>query len=211
MEAGSSRTPLRHEEPDPDYTEQPRPQPPSYYARGLQLIDRVASQYGELVVELIGEKRASRFFSCGTNLWFLQDPSTGKLRLKYGMFCDFPFCPICSHRRRGRTQRRTEIAAKSIIQANPTYRFIEILFSVKNCPLEDLRKWATALNKGFSHMTKMKTWPGIGAARGLEVKRADDYLAHPHTSTESSSSDQDTSTARTTSANRSGKPCGKRP
>jgi plasmid rolling circle replication initiator protein Rep len=177
---GPSSTSQSHEEPEPTSTEGSPLQPAPYYARGLKLIDRVYFYYSKLVVALIGQKRASRFFTCGTKLWFLKDPRTGRLHLKHGWFCGFPFCPICSHHRRGQVERRMKVATKLAVQAKPTCRFIEILFTVKNCPLEDLRRWADALNSGFSRMTKMKGWPGIGAARGLEIKRAEDDLAHPH-------------------------------
>jgi hypothetical protein len=162
MEVGLSPTPQTSTPPpQPWLFEEPLLQPSSYYARALRRIDQVLVEHRQAVEDLIGQKRASRFFGCGTRLWFLQDHETGKLRLHAGWFCGFSFCPLCCHRRRLTVQRRMGVATEVLLQARPGYRFIEVMFTVKNCPFGDLHRVVLALNQGFSRMTKLPTWPGL--------------------------------------------------
>lgn len=71
-------------------------------------------------------------------------------------------------------------AAPKIQEAYPTYRWVFITLTVKNCPLVELRSTVAHLNKSWQRLIQLKSFPAKGYVKALEVTRAKDDQAHPH-------------------------------
>lgn len=128
---------------------------------------------------------SSRLLQCAQLLDFeLKFQETGELkpRLKSTFFCRVRLCPVCQWRRTLRHQAKFFQVIPKVIELFPTYRFIFLTITVRNCPLEDLRDQMKAMNTAWAKMSReqCKWWPAVGWVRSTEVTRGKDGLAHPH-------------------------------
>lgn len=114
--------------------------------------------------------------------FFLQPEDSGELRLKLteARFCRVRQCPVCQWRRSMKWRARFLAAAPRVAVAYPTYRWVFLTLTVRNCPIEDLRTTLTQMSKGWERLTKRKVFPGVGWIRSTEVTRSDSGDAHPH-------------------------------
>lgn len=71
-------------------------------------------------------------------------------------------------------------ALPKVTQDYPKHRWLFLTLTVKNCPVEELRKTLDWMNKSFIRLTKLKDWPGVGWIKSIEVTRGRDGNAHPH-------------------------------
>lgn len=72
-----------------------------------------------------------------------------------------------------------KILPKIVLQY-PTHRWLFVTFTIKNCPVGELRDTLTQMNKGFKRMVERKLFPAAGWLRSTEVTRGRDGNAHPH-------------------------------
>ena len=108
------------------------------------------------------------------------DINAMKLKLRSARFCRVRHCPVCQWRRRLKWSAKAYQVLPKIVEAYPTHRWLFATFTVRNCPIGDLRFTLTHMNKSFHRMVKRKAWPAVGWLRSTEVTRGWDGSAHPH-------------------------------
>jgi plasmid rolling circle replication initiator protein Rep len=115
-------------------------------------------------------------------LKFQPDTEELKARLQSARFCRVRFCPVCQWRRMLRLRAKFLQTIPRVITDFPTYRFLFLTLTVRNCDLNELRSTVSLMNKAWSKMSRDRCpwWPGVGWVRSLEVTRSTDGTAHPH-------------------------------
>jgi plasmid rolling circle replication initiator protein Rep len=68
----------------------------------------------------------------------------------------------------------------TIVEAYPSYRWLFLTLTVKNCAIVDLKETLTWMHESFKRMTKLKSFPAVGWLKSTEVTRGKDRSAHPH-------------------------------
>lgn len=121
------------------------------------------------------QKQAGRMAVCAGRLEFgwRNDTDTGEtsLKLKKAYFCRVRHCPICQWRKSLMWVARFYQAFPKIYADHPEWRYIMVTFTVKNCPVSDLKKTITEMNAAWHRLTNRKVWPGLGFVRSLEITR----------------------------------------
>jgi plasmid rolling circle replication initiator protein Rep len=124
---------------------------------------------------------AERIVGCAQVLGFARDPPTGKLKLKNVWFCRVRNCPVCQWRRSVMWQARVYYALPLLIRDYPDTRFLFLTLTVKNCPINQLRRALGEMASGWKRMMEVKTFPAMGWVRSVEITRSQrDRSAHPH-------------------------------
>jgi plasmid rolling circle replication initiator protein Rep len=128
---------------------------------------------------------SQRLFGCTQLLDFeLKFQETGELkpRLKSTYCCRVRHCPVCQWRRSLRHRALFFQAMPRILEAFPTYRYLFLTLTVRNCPLDNLRGQLKSMTSAWSKMSRdvCKWWPAVGWVRSTEVTRGKDGSAHPH-------------------------------
>lgn len=124
------------------------------------------------------EKYAQRISHCADFLTFQQEGD--KLKLLNTYFCRVRHCPICQWRRSLKWKARAFKDLPRLIQDFPKDRWLFLTLTVKNCPLDELKKTLNHMNQSFIRLTRLKAWCVRGWIRSAEVIRGKDGLAHPH-------------------------------
>jgi plasmid rolling circle replication initiator protein Rep len=121
------------------------------------------------------QKQALRMQECAKSLEFgwRDNVETGEssLKLKTAYFCRVRHCPICQWRRSLMWISRFYQAFPKIYQDHPEWRYIMVTFTVRNCPVLELRETITEMNSAWQRLTQRKAWPGFGFVRSLEITR----------------------------------------
>ena len=92
-------------------------------------------------------------------------------------------CPICQQARSVILKQELSGAFSRLLEVHPKARFIFVTFTVKNCPLSELKSAMKQMNEAFImrlaktvlFKTRIQGW-----TRTTEVTRGDDDTAHPH-------------------------------
>lgn len=71
-------------------------------------------------------------------------------------------------------------ALPDIQAAYPSYRWVFLTLTVRNCEVTELRSTLVDMNKAWQRMVQRQQWPAAGFARATEVTRSADGTAHPH-------------------------------
>jgi plasmid rolling circle replication initiator protein Rep len=142
--------------------------------------DRVSDHYARSRYQ----KYADRINDCSQMLDFrlVPEQSDGvyKLKLSSAKFCRTRFCPVCQWRRSLMWKAKAYQALPKVAQDYSKHRWLFLTLTVKNCPVDDLRKTLDWMNKSFIRLTKLKDWPGTGWIKSVEVTRGRYGNAHPH-------------------------------
>jgi plasmid rolling circle replication initiator protein Rep len=109
-----------------------------------------------------------------------KEDSTLALKLRSARFCRVRHCPVCQWRRSLMWQAKAHRIIPKIIEKYPTYRWLFLTLTIKNCPVEELRKTVDHMNKSYRRFIQRKSFPAVGWLRTLEVSRGADGSAHPH-------------------------------
>lgn len=147
---------------------QARPCPPGpseWWVSCRRYIDRVEKELRSEVEALLGPNAANRFFDCRRFLVYRWNRETQKQSLIRVHACGYPFCPMCGWERKQDLGRRAEIGTKRLQKAQPLLRWLDLLFTVRNCELDDLRRTAEAMNQGFRSITRSANWRDISTWR----------------------------------------------
>lgn len=104
----------------------------------------------------------------------------GEAKLSQANFCRVRHCPICQWRRSLQWKARAYQGLPALVENFPTDRWLFLTLTVRNCPIEELRKNIDCMNKGYRRMTRRKAWCVRGWVRSTEVTRGQDRLSHPH-------------------------------
>lgn len=131
------------------------------------------------------DRYAKRVDLCSRNLDFrlMDDEYRGIKRLKLfsAQFCRVRHCPICQWRRSLMWKAKAYEALPKVVADYPSYRWLFLTLTLKNCELTDLRDTLNDMNRAFKRLTELKAFPGIGWVKSIEVTRGrDGKSAHPH-------------------------------
>ena len=130
------------------------------------------------------QRYADRMDACAQWLKFALTTSKTEDELLFKLvnasFCRVRFCPVCGWRVSLQWKSRVLRAAPKILEAYPSSRWVFLTLTVRNCPIEDLRKTIAFMNKGFQRLSQRKIYPALGHIKSLEVTRSKDGSAHPH-------------------------------
>ena len=128
---------------------------------------------------------ATRLRDCSGFLgfaWVADDTGELRLSLRTARFCRVRHCPVCQWRRSLMWQARFLQALPSIEAAYPTARWLFLTLTVRNCPVDDLRRTLRSMNEAWHRLVKRPEFAGNvqGWVRATEVTRGQDDSAHPH-------------------------------
>lgn len=127
---------------------------------------------------------SDRVYFCSEFLDFRLVPEesegTLKLKLNAARFCRVRHCPVCQWRRSLMWKAKAYKVLPKIVQEFPTYRWLFLTLTVKNCAIADLRSTLTWMHESFKRLTKLKDFPAVGWIKSTEVTRGKDGSAHPH-------------------------------
>ena len=127
---------------------------------------------------------ADRMHFCSEFLDFVfaSKGDSGELRLKLqsARFCRVRTCMICAWRKSLRWKAKTYKLLPVFIGDYPTYRFLFLTLTVKNCPINELRATLKWMNESFTRLSRLKAFPGKGWIKSVEVTKGRRGDAHPH-------------------------------
>lgn len=142
-----------------------------------------------LVGELYGEnpeyqRYAERMASCADWLEFAETREHDKkLKLTRATFCHVRHCPICQWRKSLARIARFMKNLPDYLEEYPDFSYIYAVFTVRNCPMDELRDTIRAENKGFERLLKRLKRAGVnvhGFIKTVEVTKGKDGFPHPH-------------------------------
>ena len=126
---------------------------------------------------------AMRIHNCSELLHFglvPEDDDTLKLKLRSARFCRVRHCPVCQWRRSLMWKAKAFKVLPKIVEDHPSYRWLFLTLTLKNCPITDLKSTLQHMNRSFQRLSQLKVWPAVGWLRSTEVTRGRDGSAHPH-------------------------------
>lgn len=104
-----------------------------------------------------------------------------KLKLRNASFCRVRECPVCQWRKSLKWKSRVAKGLPKLVEDFPKHRWILLTLTMPNCPIKELRTALKALQDGFSRLTRLKAFPGVGWIKAVEITRnVDTDEAHPH-------------------------------
>lgn len=109
-----------------------------------------------------------------------EDTGVYGLKLSAARFCRVRTCPVCQWRRSLMWKAKAYRAIPKVVEVYPKHRWLFVTFTVKNCPIGELRATLNWMNQSFVRLTKLKVWPAKGWVKSVEVTRGKDGSAHPH-------------------------------
>lgn len=127
-----------------------------------------------------------RMSECASRLSFAYEKKSGggwKRRLDHARLCRVRTCPICQWRRSLRLGEDLARKIRAIRKDNPDIKATLLTFTVRNCPIEQLRETAQAMLRAWSKQTRRKSLRHcVGWVRALEVTpgKRGKAEAHPH-------------------------------
>jgi plasmid rolling circle replication initiator protein Rep len=144
---------------------------------------KAKSRLIDILQNLGYEAYARRLNDCSNLLEFKYITSElGEMTLKLhsARFCRVRVCPVCQWRKSLMWRARAFKHFPRILEDFPGHRFVFLTLTVKNCPVQDLKKMIISMNQGWKRMSERKIFPADGFIRSLEVTRSKDGTAHPH-------------------------------
>jgi len=132
------------------------------------------------------QKWSSRLEECSAWLLFAeyQNLSTAELRrkLKNASFCRVRGCPLCAWRQSMSNFAKALKKLPLIQEQNPSYEFLFLTLTVKNCSVYDLRQEIQHMTKAWRRLTQRKEFRVVkGFIRTTEITRnSKTGTAHPH-------------------------------
>ena len=114
--------------------------------------------------------------------WVVDDAGELRLKLRVARFCRVRHCPVCQWRRSLMWQARFLKALPTIEAAYPKSHWLFLTLTVRNCPVDNLRRTLRHMNEAWGRLTKRREFAGSvqGWIRATEVTRGQDDSAHPH-------------------------------
>jgi plasmid rolling circle replication initiator protein Rep len=103
-----------------------------------------------------------------------------KLKLSAAKFCRVRHCPVCQWRRSMMWKAKAYQFLPKVVADFPKHRWLFLTLTVKNCPITELRKTLSCMNKSFTRLTQLKVFPADGWIKSVEVTKGRDGNAHPH-------------------------------
>lgn len=90
-------------------------------------------------------------------------------------------CDVCAAVKTNRWRRELQTVLPRLMQEHPTYRFVFLTLTVRNCAVTELRTTLKGMAEGWARLMKCPDTQVVkGFLRGTEVTRGKDGSAHPH-------------------------------
>ena len=137
----------------------------------------------EMYLELGYERYPDRINDCSRLLEFVlkQDSNQEFLfKLQGAKFCRVRFCPVCQWRKSLMWRGRFYKAVPAIKADYPTFQFLFLTLTVKNCKVNNLRETIEAMHYAWRKLVSRKAFPARGWVRSTEITKDKNNLAHPH-------------------------------
>lgn len=135
------------------------------------------------------EKHVERMMDCAEWLEFYWaykreagDVVSRRLRLGMANFCHVRGCPICAWRRSLKMKALALKRLPDILAEYPTFRFLFLTLTVKNCSVENLRSTLSDMSSAWARFRKRDQFQIVrGWFRTTEFTRGQDGVSvHPH-------------------------------
>jgi plasmid rolling circle replication initiator protein Rep len=128
---------------------------------------------------------AERINGCSGQLLFSrntnQETGESTLKLRGARFCRVRNCPVCQWRRSLMWRARFFQALPQLQSEHPTARWLFATFTVRNCPITDLRATLADMNRAWNRLILRPEFSAVtGWIRTTEVTRGKDGSCHPH-------------------------------
>jgi plasmid rolling circle replication initiator protein Rep len=124
-------------------------------------------------------KYAVRISFCAELLYF-KISVQGGLCLSSCHFCRVRYCPVCQWRRSCMWKAKAHQVLPKVVEAFPNHRWLFLTLTLKHFPMENLRETINHMNKSFTRLSQLKSFPGKGWIKSLEITRGRDGMPHPH-------------------------------
>ena len=124
-----------------------------------------------------------RLNDCSRLLEFVlkQDTDSNSLfKLQGAKFCRVRWCPVCQWRRSLMWRANFHKAIPLIRNDYPTFKFLFLTLTVRNCEVSELRKTISWMNQSWLKLIKRKAFPAKGWVKSIEITKSKNSLAHPH-------------------------------
>ena len=145
---------------------------------------RANSEIVEQMYRILGYDRyPERINDCSRLLEFAlkQDSDSNSLfKLQGAKFCRLRFCPVCQWRKSLMWKSRFYKAIPAIRADYPTFKFLFLTLTVRNCEISELRKTINWMHDSWRKLVRRKSFPAKGWVRSTEVTKDKNNLAHPH-------------------------------
>jgi len=130
-------------------------------------------------------KRSQRIRDCSDHLILKRstDTATGQTEAEaHSAKCKDRACPICQQARSVILKQELSGAFTHLLKDHPKSRFLFVTFTVRNCPVTELKVTLARMNSAFNGMTQTVLFKTRvqGWTRTTEVTRGKDETAHPH-------------------------------
>ena len=110
-----------------------------------------------------------------------QDADSNSLfKLQRVKFCRLRWCPVCQWRKSLMWKARFYEAIPAIRADYPTFKFLFLTLTVRNCEISELRKTINWMHDSWRKLVRRKSFPAKGWVRSTEVTKDKNNLAHPH-------------------------------
>lgn len=129
------------------------------------------------------DRYPDRINDCSRLLEFTlkQDFQNGSLfKLQGAKFCRVRFCPVCQWRKTLMWRSRFYKAIPMIRADYPSYQFLFLTLTLRNCEVNKLRETIGLMNKAWLNLVRRKCFPAKGWVKTVEVTKDKRGLAHPH-------------------------------
>ena len=126
---------------------------------------------------------SDRIHFCSEFLDFILSPADEgelKFKLQNARFCRVRTCMVCCWRKSLKWKAKAYQMLPHFIEDFPAYRFLFITLTAKNCEIDELRNTLDWMNQSFTRLSRLKTFPGQGWVKSVEVTKGKRGDAHPH-------------------------------
>lgn len=137
----------------------------------------------QMYLELGYDKYPDRINDCSRLLEFALKQNSDQqslFKLQGAKFCRVRWCPVCQWRRSLMWRSRFHKAIPAIRADYPTFKFLFLTLTVRNCEVNELRETVNWMNKSFLKLVKRKRFPAKGFVKAIEFTRGKNNSAHPH-------------------------------
>lgn len=145
---------------------------------------RTNAEVVEQMYHTLGYDRyPERLNDCSRLLEFAlkQDTNSNSIfKLQGAKFCRLRWCPVCQWRKSLMWKARFYKAIPAIRADYPTFKFLFLTLTIKNCEVNELRKTIDLMNKSWLKLIKRKLFPARGWVKAVEITKSKNGLAHPH-------------------------------